>query len=290
MSAILIILGRVLASPIVNLFQKKLTNREVSPEIIVSASYLFFVLLSIPFFIYLRPFDLPADFWLYITLLGVVDIFGNMFLVQSLRTIDLSVFGPLNSYKPVFALIFSIFFLREIPSIVGLIGVLIIIAGSYFLGYRPGIKRNGFREFITNKGIIYRFLAIALTSIAAVFSKKTILLSSPLITFMYWSVIGLPISIIFLFKARTDWKKEIVKVRKQYQLFTLLFLSFLGLQLFTLLTFEKVFVGYSLALFQLSAVVSVFFGFHFFKESNLKYRLIGAMVMVFGALLIAIYG
>lgn len=280
----------MLASPLVNLFQKKLTNREVSPELIVSASYLFFVLLSIPFFVYLHPFNLPGQFWIYIILLGVFDIFGNMFLVKSLKTIDLSVFGPLNSYKPVFALLFSIFFLREIPSLMGVIGVLIIIAGSYFLGYQPGIKRSGLKQLITNKGIIYRFLAIALTAIAAVFSKKTILLSSPLITLMYWSLIGLPFSIVIFFRTKPNLKQELMHAGRHISLFIFLFLAFLGLQLFTLLTFEKVYVGYSLALFQLSAIVSVFFGFHFFKERNLKYRLIGAMVMVFGAILIAIFG
>jgi len=74
------------------------------------------------------------------------------------------------------------------------------------------------------------------------------------------------------------------------QLFGLLFLSFFILQLFTLLTFERIFVGYSLALFQLSSLISVFFGFHFFKERNIKYRLIGSLIMVLGTALIVFFG
>ena len=280
----------MLASPLVNVFQKKLTNREVSPELIVAASYLFFVLLSIPVFIYEQPFDMPVEFWLYISLLGIFDVFGNMFLVKSLKTIDLSVFGPMNSYKPVFAIIFSTLILGEIPSLAGVVGVCVIILGSYFLSIQPGSKQNRIKNTFKSRGIMYRFLAIALTAIAAVFSKKVILLSSPLITLIYWSVIGLPFSVILLLKTKPNWKNEISHISNSKWLFGLLFFSFLALQLLTLLTFEKVFVGYSLALFQLSSLISVFFGFHFFKERNLKYRLIGALIMVLGALLIMIYG
>lgn len=290
MSTIFIIAGRVIASPLVNVFQKKLINKDLSPELIVSVSYLFFVLLSIPVFIYLKPFDLPVEFWIYISLLGVFDIFGNMFLVKSLKTIDLSVFGPLNSYKPIFAIIFSVFLLGEIPTFGGVSGVVVIIAGSYFLNYYQGGEKYSIVKIITDKGLIFRFLAIALTSIAAVFSKKAILLSSPMITLIYWSVIGWPISVLLVMRLNLNWKSEINQIKNYKWKFVLLFISFFTLQLLTLLTFEKIFVGYSLALFQLSSLISVFFGFLFFKERNLKYRLIGSIVMVFGAILIALQG
>jgi drug/metabolite transporter (DMT)-like permease len=285
-----LIAGRVLASPIVNVFQKKLTHQGISPELVVMISYLFFVLLSIPFFIFLQPFDLPAEFWLYISLLGVFDVFGNMFLVKSLKTTDLSVFGPLNSYKPVVALCFSALILREVPSFAGVLGVLVIILGSYFLSIQSGAEKINIRKFLTQKGIIFRFSAILLTSIAAVFSKKTILLSSPLITLLYWSVIGWPISAILVRMLNPSWKKEVNHISKQWRQVVLLCLSFLALQVFTLLTFEQVFVGYSLALFQLSSVISVFYGFHFFNERNFKYRLVGSVIMVMGTILIFLYG
>lgn len=290
MSAIFIIAGRILASPLVNVFQKKLTNRDVSPELIVSLSYLFFVILSIPVFIYLKPFDLPGEFWLYISLLGVFDIFGNMFLVKSLSTIDLSVFGPLNSYKPIFAILFSIILLGEIPTFWGSLGVIVIIGGSYFLNYKESGQTYSVKNFFKNRGIIFRFLAIGLTAIAAVFSKKAILLSSPLITLIYWSVIGWPISVLLVVKLKLNWKSELAQIKKYKGNFCFLFLSFLALQFFTLLAFEKIFVGYSLALFQVSSLISVLFGVLFFKERNVKYRLLGSMVMVIGVILIALFG
>ena len=286
MEAVFIIAGRVLASPLVNVFQKKLINKDVSPEYVLMVSYLFFVILSIPVIIIEQPFSFPIEFWIYILLLGVVDVLGNMFLVKSLQTIDLSVFGPLNAFKPVFALLIAFFLLDEVPGLLGLFGVLIIIAGSYLLGFQKNNPTGG-GGFRITRGLVYRFLAILLTAIAAVFSKKAILMSSPLITLMFWALVGFPVSLVFFLQRRKQFQTEAQQFFTFGRQFGGLFISFFALQLLTLMTFERIFVGYSLALFQLSGLVSVFFGYHFFKERNLKYRLTGAIIMCAGAILIA---
>jgi drug/metabolite transporter (DMT)-like permease len=62
------------------------------------------------------------------------------------------------------------------------------------------------------------------------------------------------------------------------------------MQLTTLLTFGRLQVGYSLALFQLSALLSVLLGQRYFKERNIPRRLLGSLVMLAGAVLIALLG
>ena len=42
-------------------------------------------------------------------------------------------------------------------------------------------------------------------------------------------------------------------------------------------------VSYALALFQLSSVVNVIFGYKFFKETQIKKKLVGTIIMVIGA-------
>ncbi|MEO8522975.1 MAG: EamA/RhaT family transporter, partial [Acidobacteriota bacterium] len=61
-------------------------------------------------------------------------------------------------------------------------------------------------------------------------------------------------------------------------------------QLATLLAFGVMQVGYSLALFQLSALVSVFLGYRYFHERHTRRRLLGAAIMVAGAALIVTLG
>ena len=62
------------------------------------------------------------------------------------------------------------------------------------------------------------------------------------------------------------------------------------MQLTTLLTFETLQVGYSLALFQLSTLVTVYLGHRYFQERNIRRRLLGSLVMVIGAMLIVTLG
>jgi len=45
-------------------------------------------------------------------------------------------------------------------------------------------------------------------------------------------------------------------------------------------------VGYALALFQLSGIVSVGLGYAFFKERNIRKKLLGTAIMIMGAVLI----
>ena len=62
------------------------------------------------------------------------------------------------------------------------------------------------------------------------------------------------------------------------------------MQLTTLLTLGKLQVGYSLALFQLSTLVTVYLGHRYFQERNIRRRLVGSLVMMIGAMLIVTLG
>ena len=62
------------------------------------------------------------------------------------------------------------------------------------------------------------------------------------------------------------------------------------MQLTSLLTFGKLEVGYSLALFQLSTLISVFLGHRYFREGQIGKRLLGSLIMTAGAVLIVTLG
>jgi len=62
------------------------------------------------------------------------------------------------------------------------------------------------------------------------------------------------------------------------------------MQLTSLLTFGKLQVGYSLALFQLSTLISVFLGYRYFQEGQIRKRLVGSLIMTAGAALIVFRG
>ena len=64
-------------------------------------------------------------------------------------------------------------------------------------------------------------------------------------------------------------------------------ISMFGLmQITTNYVFENMNVSYALALFQLSSLINVIFGYKFFKETHLIKKLIGTTIMIIGAVVI----
>ena len=198
---------RVLSNPLGNVFQKQLTNRYNHPLLINFLTFLLLSVFCIIPAIQVRWLELPFEFWKYCILAGIVGATGNGFLVKALQCGDLSVLGPINSYKSVVGIIVGIFLLGEIPNLWGIAEVHLV------------------KEF-----------------------KR-------------------------------------IKIRDLFSYFYLV-LCIGTMQYTTNYVFDHMEVGYALALFQLSTIVSIFLGYRIFKEENITKKLIGSVIMVAGSVMI----
>jgi drug/metabolite transporter (DMT)-like permease len=179
--------------------------------------------------------------------------------------------------------------LREFPGKLGATGMALIVAGSYFMVDQRVTepRRNVFARFFSERGVQYRFGALILSAVEAVFLKRALLASSPLITFVFWSVLGCGVSGSALLVTKADRLPYEFRVfRAGHRAYLLLFITTGLMQLCTLLTFAAFHVGYALALFQTSTLLSVFLGYKVFREKNFVERLIGSGIMAGGAVLI----
>lgn len=201
------IILRVLSNPLGNVFQKQLTNRYNYPLLINFLTFLLLSVFCIIPAIQVRWLELPFEFWKYCILAGIVGATGNGFLVKALQCGDLSVLGPINSYKSVVGIIVGIFLLGEIPNLWGIAEVHLV------------------KEF-----------------------KR-------------------------------------IKIRDLFSYFYLV-LCIGTMQYTTNCVFDHMEVGYALALFQLSTIVSIFLGYRIFKEENITKKLIGSVIMVAGSVMI----
>ncbi len=289
----LFVLIRIFSNPLSNVFQKKLTGGSSDPLFIILITHGLLTLVCLPVLFFLPPLKFGAVFWSNILISVLLAIAGNTLIVAALKSTDLSILGPINAYKSVVSVIIGIFMLAEYPTLAGLAGILLILAGSYFIMEKDPRQRgqNRMRQFFQNKGILLRFTALIFSATEAIFLKKALLLSSPLVTFLLWSVLGLPaagLAAFFILKGRLLIEFDRIRPEKNY--FLLLGVTTGMMQLTTLYTFGALQVGYSLALFQTSTLLSVLFGYHFFQEKNIVRRLIGAGIMVLGAVLIISFG
>jgi drug/metabolite transporter (DMT)-like permease len=280
---------RILANPVANVFQKQLTQRSADPLFVIGATHALLTLMSLPLLLGLVEVERSEEFWTNMLVAALLAVAGNVLLVYALKRADLSVLGPINAYKAVIGLVLGVFLIGEVPTPLGVAGVLLVLGGSYFVvdGDASGSRRHAFVRFLRERGIQLRLAALGLSATEAVVLKKALLLSSPVTTFFFWSILGLPIAaaaIVLLFRERVAG--EVVLLRDNWLTYLWLAMTTGLMQLTTLLTFSELQVGYSLALFQLSTVVSVFLGHRYFRERNIRRRLLGAVVMAAGASLI----
>ena len=279
------LLLRILSNPIGNVFQKKLTEKQNHPLLV---NFLTFFILSILCIIPAWQLDwkqVPLHSWYYGIIAGIFGAAGNGLLVKALQGGDLSILGPINSYKSVVGILIGIIFLHEIPNIWGIIGIVLIIYGSYFV--LDTMEEHFSWALLRNKEIQYRIWAMILTAIEAIFIKKVILYSSTTISFFFWCWFGAFFSFVLLFCFKVHFPKELKKIKYSHlPMYGLLVLCIGTMQYTTNYVFSHMNVGYSLALFQLSTIVSIILGNKIFKEQNIKKKLLGAIVMVVGSIVI----
>ncbi len=277
------VLVRVFANPVANVFQKQLTNRGNDPITVNFSTYLLLSAVCIVPALNVGWGAMPAAFWWNCALVGLFGGVGNAFLVKALHQGELSVLGPINSYKSVVGMIVGVVILREIPNLYGLLGVALIIGGSYFVLNTPE-ERFSWRLF-WRKDVRWRLYAMVFTAVEAVFIKKVILLSSASVAFIIWCWFGALASFVVLLVFASPRELAMIKL-KDVPNFLYVAICVGLTQYATNFVFDRMDVGYALALFQLSTIVSVFLGYKVFREQGICNKLIGSAIMIAGSVII----
>lgn len=278
------VLVRILSNSFSNVFQKKLAEIGFNPMLINFVMYAGLSLLSLPVILRLNFYEISGCFWLYSVLGGLFGALGNSYLIKALKNGELSVLGPINAYKSVVAMVIGIFLLNEIPSFIGIFGVLLIIIGSYIVF---DTQQEGFSLSLFKRADIrYRFYALFFTAIEALCIKNVINESNVYISFAMWCLFGMFFCWIFSFNNMKSNKKT----TKKSILYLLMVVICMGImQLSTNYVFSHLQVSYGLALFQLSAIISVLLGWRLFNECNISKKLFGTAIMILGAIIIILY-
>lgn len=279
---------RILSNPIGNVFQKRLTGEQNHPLIVNFLTFFILGVFCIVPACQVNWAAIPGECWRYGIIAGIFGATGNAFLVKALQKGDLSVLGPINSYKSVVGILGGMLFLYEMPNLYGISGMLLIIAGSYFV--LDTMPERFSLALLKNKEIQYRIWAMVLTAVEAIYIKKVILYSSVSVSFFFWCWFGAFFSFILLFLFRLHPLEEAKRIKCSHlPLYACLVLCIGTMQYTTNYVFSHMNVGYALALFQLSTIVSIFLGYRLFKEQNIRRKLLGAVIMIIGSIFIVLW-
>lgn len=231
---------------------------------------------------------LGVSFLLYSVLVGFLGSVGNGFLVKSFEKGDLSILAPINSYKAIVGLVFAAIFLKEYPNLYGLVGMVLIVLGSYFV--LDTLKEGFSLKLFLNKQIQYRVISLVFCALEAVFIKKLIEVSSILDAFVAWCVFGALFSLLSMRLLGFSFKKEFSELKTRNAIMFINIAVCIGMmQYMTNYVFSRIDVAYALSLFQLGAIVSVLLGFKVFNEKNILKKLFGTVIMICGAVVIILF-
>lgn len=268
------IIVRIFSNSGLNVFQKLLTERGGHSSVVNFYTYFGLSLISLVMLPFLS-IQMSADLVLNFICMGLLGALGNYFIIKALSKGELSSLAPINSYKPIVALIIGFLYLKEVPSYAAVLGICLIIFGTFIM-YSQKLITN-------NEAVLYRIYALIFSGTEAVFIKKVLLLTGVAESFVLWSFAGLLFSSFFILIS----KKPLKIVSIKYQL--LLVLSVAFMQYSTNFVFSKINVAYALAIFQLSTILSVFLGISIFDEKNLMRKICASCIMVAGAVLILLF-
>lgn len=270
---------RIISNPAANTLQKSL-SLNYSSIVINIFTYAFLSIFCLFRINEIFKYDISLTFIFLVITCGFLCTLGMICMIKAVNIGELSVIGPINSYKSIISLLIAMIFLKEIPSFSGFIGIILIAYGSWFFFKGDDNQKI---SIIKRKDIQFRILAMTFTAIEAVLLKKVIILSSPEVCFIYWCFTGFLWSFILLFLLK---KTIVLPSIKSIDKIFIISVCLGIMQFSTNYVFEKINVAYALSLFQLSSIVSVLFGYKFFHEKNILSKLIGSVIMIIGSCLI----
>src|SRR3989338_3641757 len=110
-------------------FTKK-APAEINDYVVVSSRFMF----GIPLLFFWLIIPIPAigpNFWYALAALVPIETLSYTLYIKSIKNSPLSLVAPLLSFTPVFLVLTSFVMLGEFPNLTGLIGILLVVAGTY---------------------------------------------------------------------------------------------------------------------------------------------------------------
>jgi drug/metabolite transporter (DMT)-like permease len=230
----------------------------------------------------------PQSMWLFAIISAILEAIYFVVLTFAYRDHDFSLVYPVaRGAAPALVVLWSYLFLHEIPSAGGFIGIATIICGLVIIG-AAGLFQP-LRGKAQLKGL---FIALTIALIISVYTlvdgfavKHGPVLSYGLSMFLIVPFLTAPVIV-------HHYGREQFVSTARSQPARLILIGLLGViaYLFALFAYSLAPVNYSEAIREVSVVLGAFAGWQFLGEKLGKVRILGAVVIFAGIVLIAVFG
>lgn len=250
------------------------------------------LLFSLPLFLGAMPFipvpPLDSAFWQALLGTLVLNSVAYFLYMAAIKASPLSLTIPFLSFTPAFMIFTGYFVLNEAPSRQGVLGILVTLAGGYVLNLNPGQRSalSPVKAVMNEKGSRLMLLVALIYSLSAVLDKKAILHSSPPFFAIFFYVIFSPILVLyFAVSGRVPLRSY-----KTLPVPGLIAGVLLLHTVFHVWAISLTTAAYMISIKRLSVLFSILYGKMLFGEPHIRIRLVGGVIMLSGAILIALSG
>jgi drug/metabolite transporter (DMT)-like permease len=238
------------------------------------------------------PLGRPAvEFWLWIAALVPLEVLAMLLYVKAIRDHPLSLTLPYLAFTPVFVVLTGWVVLGETVDAGGLLGVLLVVAGSWLLNLEHARIGNWRTWLSPLQAIFYepgsRMMlgAAAIYSLTSVMGKAAMGYTTPeAFGAFYFVLIGAVSALLFSLR---DPRVLVRILRRPRPVLAVAALTavMVGTHFIALSLVEA---AYMIAVKRTSLLFGILFGALLFHESGLGAHLVAGAIMVLGVILIAV--
>lgn len=274
---------------------EKLALNKVNPDILgFSIRFYSLPFFLVPFFIdsdnYIPIKELNLEFWVSTFYIGLISYpLETLFYYKALQKDDISLVLPILSIYPVLTIVLAIFVLGEVPSLAGVLGVIVITFGIYMLKIKH-ISDGLLAPIVNlknNKAVQYILIVVVLISIGTVVDKIAITNGNIYLYALYSHLLmTVPLFIFVLIRSRD----KLIQIVRYYKYFGVIGLCIFLYTTLYLLAVKESYVGYASAVKSASVLISIAFGIILFKEKDIISKVVAGLIITVGLILMKIAG
>ncbi len=257
-----------------------------------SATLAFFsFLVSLPFLFVL---DYSSINGLTLLLIFIASIFGALafyLVAKGTRHLEISTVSPLLALSPGSTSLLAFFVLGETLDIQHVIGIVLMIVGSYVLAMDSQHNLGDpLRSFFRSRYVQFVLLSLILYSCGAILDRAIInVFKVPIVTYIFFahffiSLLYIPIG--FIFGGSFRGILQTIKVAGPYVLLASVFT--VGYRFFQMQALALASVGLVSAIKRSSNFFTTLIGGELFHEKNLARKTVASLVIICGTLLIVL--
>lgn len=235
------------------------------------------------------------DIWSSLLILSVcwsLSAVATITAFKALKYWELSIVGPLWSLTTPLILITSFFITREVPNAYGIIWVLIIFLGTYFLWVDRSKKDLLFplKNIFSNLWARYMVVTAFLWSLTAPIDKLWVEALGTLHWLLYLNIFITFFLVVYMLM--TKKKIQLWEIFSQKNIKKVWVVAFvMGFwNIIQLIALKFTLVVYVIAIKRASGIFSVIFWALFFKEKNIAWKLFAVSLMILWVACIVIKG